>query len=223
MVAAAIVGGGAIAGTKAALDSRKNKQAEQTTVTETFEESKAYYSNDRIKRSDDDSNFVGETLTVPDGEKVNVRSNVIKSRYGVRFSSMDYARNTEGGTDTYYGNPVADRSGFSASYSDMLPYAKENMQTYSGEISSAISRANNIRTAAGESKLINDSKLAESAAVRAEEIAWSGRRNSIRPDGSSYTTVFDRNGYTSGTRYEIRAFGKSAGDIAGVLAASDEL
>lgn len=223
VVAAAIVGGGAIAGTKAAIDNRKKNQPQQTTSVSASAENKSANSNDRIKKSDDDSNFIGETLTVPDGENVNVRPNIVRSRYGVRFSSMDYARNTADGADTYYGRPVADRSGFSASYSDMLPYAKENMQTYSGEISSTVSQANNIRNTAGENRLVNDGRLAEQAAVRAEEIAWSGRRNSIRPDGSSYTSVFDRNGYTSGTRLEIRAFGKSADEIAGVLAASDDL
>jgi RNA polymerase sigma factor (sigma-70 family) len=222
VVATAGVVGGAVAGTNAIKN--RNSDIPSETTTAYVQEIESFSAVETtIKRSDEDSNFLGETLEVPEGEMVEVRSNLIMGRYGVRFSSQDYARNTRDGVDTYYGKPVADRSGFSATYDEMLPYAKQNMQTYSGEITSILNKINDIRSGSGTSSLTQDEKLAEQAGVRAEEIAWSGRQNSIRPDGTSYTTVFDKNGFTSGTRLEVRAYGKTAGDIFDTLSLDESI
>ncbi|MBQ8943497.1 MAG: sigma-70 family RNA polymerase sigma factor [Clostridia bacterium] len=224
IIATAGVIGGAVAGTNAIRSRNSEKNAETTTtVVEQIDEQKLNTAETTIKRSDEDSNFLGETLEVPEGEMIEVRSNLVTGRYGVRFSSQDYARNTRNGVETYYGKPVADRSGFSATYDEMLPYAKQNMQTYSGEITSVLNKINDIRSGSGSSSLTQDEKLSEQAGVRAEEIAWSGRQNSIRPDGTSYTTVFDQNGYTSGTRLEVRAYGKTAADIFDTLSSDESI
>ncbi len=196
IVAASIIGGGAIAGTRA-IQSR-NTGKETTTVVTTIEEK---VTTDRYK-----------DVTIPDDKLVDTIISKEELRYGVVADRADFAVKTENGVQGVDTKPAINKSSFSATYDEILPYAKENQQKYSSQAASVVNGVNDIRTKARRGALNANVVLAEQANVRAEEIAWSGRNNSIRPNGESYTTVYDRNGLTDGTRLEIRVTGYSSPD-----------
>lgn len=197
IVAASIIGGGAIAGTRAIKNRADKDDAEATTnITQSVETT-----NDRY-----------ENVTIPDDKLVDTIISKEELRYGVVANRSDFAVKTEDGVQGVDTKPAINKSGFSATYDEILPYANENRQTYSSQAASVVSGINSIRSFARKSAFTADSTLTEQANIRAEEIAWSGRNNAIRPNGTSYTTVFDRNGLTDGTRLEIRVTGYSSPD-----------
>lgn len=200
IVAAAIVGGGAIAGTKAAIDNRNKKQAETTTtVSERSEEPTTKTHKEELLEKYEDYTFPEDKLVDTIFEEEDLG-------YGVTLRRVNYIYDTPNGREVREGKPVIYRSKYNASYSDLASNAAQNSRLYSAEINSAINSINAARTQNGAPPLTVDPKLSEQAGVRAAEIALSGRVNPIRPDGSNYTTVFDQNGYTSGTRKELRAW-----------------
>lgn len=198
IVAAAIVGGGAAAGTKAVSERRKRNQAEKesTSVTVTLPDSSGDKAYKTIKKPKEDKIYI-----IPkENKKVDTEVETVDFGYGVKGYLTRYTVKTDGGTETReYIN--LNRSGFNASYSDLIPLAEENAGKYSQQADTILSGINNERSS--YSQLSRSEKLSEQAGVRAAEIALSGVTLNVRPDGSSYKTVFERNGYTSGTRREI--------------------
>jgi len=95
---------------------------------------------------------------------------------------------------------VYDRSTYSASYSDLLPAAKQNRQTYASYINEVLRLTNEMRAEGGLAPLTLNEGLTEQANVRAEEVAWAGAtaHGHIRPNTRSYTSIFKENGFTSG-------------------------
>ncbi len=110
-------------------------------------------------------------------------------------------------TETKYGVTVTrgsdgsfsiDRSGYVASYNELLPAAKENMQTYADYINEVLSLVNQMRAEKGIDPLQLSETLCVQACVRAEEVAWSGKHSHERPNHKSYTSLFIENGITTG-------------------------
>lgn len=99
---------------------------------------------------------------------------------------------------------VYDRSTYSAEYSDLLPAAKQNRQTYASYINEVLRLTNEMRAEGGLAPLTLNEKLTEQANVRAEEVAWAGAKahGHIRPNTRSYTSIFKENGFTTGTAGE---------------------
>ncbi len=194
IVAAAIVGGGALAGTKAVQNNRKKKQAEQTTVTESVDTKQTSQDNDSDK--DDDRIYI-----IPK-EKKKVDSDIETRDFGFGVSGYvtTYTVKTDNGTETREYISL-NRKNYSAGYNDLIPAAQSNRSKYSSQINSALAGVNGVRN--GLDTLTLNEKLTEQAGVRAQEIALSGVKLNVRPDGTSYKTVFERNGYNTGKREEI--------------------
>ena len=204
VVATAGVVGGAVAGTNA-IKNHNNSPVETTTAY--VQEVKITEPISQIEQPNKKDNTI-YLLVDKDKKKVDMDIEVRPMKYGVRGSFQTYT--VKKGSDTKVDEklPTLDRSSFSATYEDLLPAANENKAKYASMINSTLADINTLRSGMTERAL--DDTLTEQASVRAEEIAWSGKNFSIRPDGSDYTTVFDKNGMTYGTRLECRAYNYSS-------------
>lgn len=181
VVTAGIVAGGVIAGTRIA-DNRKETPTEPVSVSQTAETTPKPL-------------IEPPTFDFDENKKVDNEVEVKELQYGVKGTFQAFSENGE----VTNAKPVLDRKNFKASYEELLPAASENSVKFAGEIGRVLGA---VESLSGRS-LEADAVLSEQAGVRAEEIAWSARDYSIRPDGSDFTTVFDRNGITEGTRDEI--------------------
>lgn len=92
-------------------------------------------------------------------------------------------------------------------YQELLPAARKNRKTYDSYINVVLDLVNEMRREAGAEPLALSEKLTEQACVRAEEIARSGIFDHIRPDGTSFSTIFRENGFMYGTVGENIAWG----------------
>lgn len=93
---------------------------------------------------------------------------------------------------------VYTRLGYSASYADLLPAAKENRKQYRAMIEEILSIINSYRAEGGVEPLVLDEKLTEIACARAEELAWSGRHSHTRPNGKYFQSLIKEAGVESG-------------------------
>lgn len=131
-----------------------------------------------------------------------IRSENLK--YGVSVSrTIDVAYQIVSLTkETVVGEIVEDetynRVGYKASYSELLPAAKKNKSNYSGYIQDVVDIVNRWRRNEGLKALKLDSTLTETANVRAEELAWSGKHSHRRPDGRYFDSIFKDKGFTAG-------------------------
>jgi len=155
-------------------------------------------------------NYEGQT-------KVQSETKTENLKYGVtRTVTRDviYAVNADGSV-TAIGSQnesaTYTRLNYSASYSDLLPAAKEHAQTYRDYINEILSRTNKMRAEKGLSALKLNDKLIEQANVRAEEIAWSGKHSHARPGSlieiKYFSSIFKENGLTTGTAGENIGWG----------------
>ena len=97
-------------------------------------------------------------------------------RYGVnrRRNEINYIETLADGTRLVVKQEISEyynRYNYSASYSDLLPAAKENMKLYSEMIYTELDIINSFRRAKGISPLTLSNELTEIANARAEEIA----------------------------------------------------
>ena len=135
-------------------------------------------------------------------------SSVTRLKYGVVLNRTIkvYYEMDMNGKITVTGEEVIkenyDRSAYSAGYSDLLPAARVNANTYKDYISEVLRITNAMRAEGGIAPLTLDNKLTEQANVRAEEVAWSGLHSHTRPNMKSYSSLFIENGYTTGTAGE---------------------
>ncbi|MBQ4244244.1 MAG: sigma-70 family RNA polymerase sigma factor, partial [Clostridia bacterium] len=205
VLAVAVIGGGAVAGTNAVRSRNSEKNAETTTayVEEVKITEPASQVEQPTKKDDTIYFFVDK-----DKKKVDTDIEQKDMKYGVRGSFYTFTVKNDSGYEIDEKRPTVDRSGFHATYDELLPAANENKVKNASMINSTLDEINSLRS--GMSGLTLDDTLTEQANVRAEEIAWSGKNFAARPDGSDYTTVFEQNGMTSGTRLEIRAFNYSS-------------
>lgn len=192
VVAAAIIGGGAVVGSNIV----KNRNKENVPVSTTSTEG---YSRSTPKERYGD-------VTIPEGKNTDILRAKEEAKYGVEIGYQDFAVRNENGVEIVESTPVFSRGGFKATYDELLPAAISNKAKYSAYSRQVVNSINSLRVENGLTALTVDNTLTEQANVRAEEIAWSGRNNAIRPDGTYYTTVFDRNGLKSGTRVEIISY-----------------
>lgn len=216
ILVAGIITGGGIAGTRAMRNRKPDESQTTTSVTEKYTESTTEPIVKQKTESDTESD---ELITSRPAEEYTVAENKLADtyfetghlKYGVDYSIQRYA-NKDG--SVYSARPVLNRKNFKASYEELLPAATENRKKYNTYISDSLSEINKKRTANGQKTLVLDDTLTEQANVRAEEVAWTERDTAIRPDGTSYTTLFDRNGYSTGSREEIRKVDYSSYDTA---------
>ena len=206
IVATAGVVGGAVAGTNAIKNRDKTPPAETTTAYV----DQVDYADEQMSKSDSGGKKDDTIYLFVDKDKKKIDSDVEirQMKYGVCGSFMIFFVKKGGATETDEKRPTLDRSGFSATYEELLPAANENKAKYASMINSTVEEINNLRS--GMTGLALDDTLTEQANVRAEEIAWSGKDFAIRPDGSDYTTVFEQNGMSTGTRLECRAYNYSS-------------
>ncbi|MBR2730656.1 MAG: sigma-70 family RNA polymerase sigma factor [Clostridia bacterium] len=200
LLAVTLIGGGTIAGTKL-VQRHRDDPADATAAQSVTTEGQTKPVLSVLTPEN-----VRETVTVPDDRNVQADVQLETLRYGVRALLPNFAERTQGGVQQRNGASALDRQSFRATYQEMLPYAKQNITTYSAQTDEIRNGINRERVAQGLPALVDDSVLTEQAAVRAEEIAWSDRNSMTRPDETSYTTVFDQNDLVSGARYEARAY-----------------
>ena len=90
------------------------------------------------------------------------------------------------------------RIGYSASYDDLLPAAKENRKKYDDFINEVLRITNGYRAEKGIAPLKLSEELTVMSCVRAEELAWSGDHDHYRPGGKYFSTIFKEAGYSEG-------------------------
>ncbi len=125
-------------------------------------------------------------------------------RYGVsrRRNEINYIETLADGTRLVVKQEISEyynRYNYRASYSDLLPAAKENMNLYSEMIYAELDIINSFRRAKGISPLTLSNELTEIANARAEEIAWSGKHSHTRPNGKKFSSILKDAGITKGT------------------------
>lgn len=101
------------------------------------------------------------------------------------------------------------RIGYNASYSELLPAAKNHQSQYSDYAERVVEIINGWRRDAGLKPLKISSKLSEIANVRAEEVAWSGKHGHYRPNGRYFSSIFKESGYSTGIVGENLGWGYS--------------
>lgn len=204
VVATAGVVGGAVAGTNAIKNRDKPDISETTTAYVQEIESKQKTESSQpeivVHEKEDDRTFV---LVDKDKKKIDAEINSADFGFGVDGYVTTYnVRKPDGTVVTKEVNNLY-RKGYNASYSDLLPYAQNNRVKYDSYINNTLDEINKSRS--GPEKLELSDKLTEQANVRALEIAYSDIELNVRPDGTTFRSMFDENGYTSGGRYEIIA------------------
>lgn len=205
VVATAGVVGGAVAGTNAIKNRDKPDISETTTAYVQEIESKQKTESSQpeivVHEKEDDRTFV---LVDKDKKKIDADINSADFGFGVDGYVTTYnVRKPDGTVVTKEVNNLY-RKGYNASYSDLLPYAQNNRVKYDSYINNTLDEINKSRS--GPEKLELSDKLTEQANVRALEIAYSDIELNVRPDGTTFRSMFDENGYTSGGRYEITAY-----------------
>lgn len=199
VVIAGVVAGGGVVGSRE-VKKRKSTEPITTAVTESSVEL-----DNRVVQTDTHES-ASQPVTVPK-EKL-VESVTEKHDLGHGLVSIGTTYYNKDGS-SYSARPIVDRGKYKADYEDLLPEVNENQEKYKRYIENAVSAINNKRLAAEKFVLTSDNVLSEQAGVRAQEIAYTAKNNKIRPDGTPYTTVFDRNGFTDGSREELRAYNYS--------------
>lgn len=111
--------------------------------------------------------------------------------------------------DSYYSDSSINRSYYSATYDELLPYARQNRETYRSYIDEVLSIINGYRAEEGIAPLTLSEDLTVMSCVRAEEIAWSGNHSHRRPGYRSFTTLFREAGFETGIVGENLGWGYS--------------
>ncbi len=142
----------------------------------------------------------------------------ITLRYGVvqRKVITRYYEKQADGTEVVVKEEISadyvDRTLYNASYSDLLPAAKENRDTYRQKIKEVLRIINSYRAEGGLAPLTLNEELTEIACVRAEEIAWSGDHDHTRPNLQSCFSLMRDNGFSTGLAGENIGWGFDSAD-----------
>ncbi len=151
----------------------------------------------------------------PDGYYKKIQ-NVFRDdlKYGVarRRNEINYIETLADGTELIVKQDISEyynRTFYRASYDDLLPAAKENMEEFSSFISRELYIINGYRAEKGVSPLKLSSNLTVIACARAEEIAWSGKHSHTRPNGLRFSSILKEAGIKEGTVGENIGWGYS--------------
>lgn len=137
----------------------------------------------------------------------------VKLKYGVviRRVAVVYYEKLPDGTEKRAKEEIVteyyDKNFYSASYSDLLPAAKENRETYRKKIKEVLKIINGYRAAGGLKPLTLNEDLTILANVRAEEIAWSGDHDHTRPNHLSCFSLMRDHGFDKGLAGENIGWG----------------
>lgn len=209
VIAAGVIVGGAAAGTKAVRDRSQPETTVPASVT-----ASVTVPVSQVEETTRKPVIEPPTFDFDEEKAVDNEVEVKELRYGVKGAFQAFSDNGE----VVNVKPLLDRKNFRASYDELLPAVSENSVKFAGEISEVLGAVE----ALGGKELETDAVLSEQAGVRAEEIAWSARDYSVRPDGTDYTTVFEHNGITEGTRDEIIIYrAKSVDEAVKILQKSE--
>lgn len=129
------------------------------------------------------------------------RHQVITTYYEEQPDGTEKAVRTEVTAD------VIDRTFYFATYSDLLPAAKQHRETYRSEINEILKIVNEYRAEGGLKPLKLNEELTVISCARAEEIAWSGNHTHTRPNLSSWSSIMRDNGFASGLAGENIGWG----------------
>lgn len=138
-------------------------------------------------------------------ERVSGKYGVIINKYKkIYYQMVD-------GEEVIVGSEYIDysyiRRGYSATYEELLPAARENRDEYSEYIGEILRILNGYRAEKGVAPLRLNEKLTVMSCVRAEEIAWSGVQGHTRPNGKKCFSIFKEAGFETGTAGENLGYG----------------
>lgn len=133
-------------------------------------------------------------------------------KYGVfrRRNEINYIETLTDGSKITVKQDISEyynRLNYRASYSDLLPAAKENMNLFSDMIYLELSVINRFRAEKGIAPLKLSDELTQIACARAEEIAWSGKHSHTRPNGKKFSSLLKDAGITEGIAGENIGWG----------------
>lgn len=133
-------------------------------------------------------------------------------KYGVarRRNEINYIETLADGTRLTVKQDITEyynRFNYKASYSDLLPAAKENKSIYHEMINLELKIINGYRAEQGIAPLRLSDELTEIACARAEEIAWSGKHSHTRPNGRRFASILKDAGITKGIAGENIGWG----------------
>ena len=138
-------------------------------------------------------------------EKEKLKYGVVVQRYKTIYYQMVDGERVD--YDSEYTRMRYYRTGYKASYKELLPAAKENRETYRSYISQILKIINGYRAEKNVAPLKLNEELTVMSCVRSEEIAWSGVQGHTRPDGRKCFTIFKEAGYDTGTAGENLGYG----------------
>lgn len=149
----------------------------------------------------------------PDGYYERIQ-NVFREelKYGVsrKRNIISYIETLSDGTEFTVKQDISEyynRLNYRASYSDLLPAAKENMSLFSDMIYLELAVINGFREEKGIAPLRLSNELTQIACARAEEIAWSGKHSHTRPNGKKFSSMLKDAGITEGIAGENIGWG----------------
>lgn len=149
----------------------------------------------------------------PDGYYEKIQ-NVFREelKYGVsrKRNIISYIETLSDGTEFTVKQDISEyynRLNYRASYSDLLPAAKENMSLFSDMIYLELAVINGFRAEKGIAPLKLSDELTQIACARAEEIAWSGKHSHTRPNGKKFSSMLKDAGITEGIAGENIGWG----------------
>lgn len=141
-------------------------------------------------------------------EKEDLKYGVIVRKYKTIYYQMIDGERKDCGSE--YTSHIYYRRGYSATYKELLPAARENREIYSDEIYDVLKIINGYRAEKGVAPLRLNAELTEMSCVRAEEIAWSGVQGHTRPDGTKCFSIFKEAGFEKGRAGENLGYGFSS-------------
>lgn len=181
-----------------------------TTAEPTTAETTTFRSTTKPNKKDEEKPLVtdkGRVYSEKAIVKADLKYGVIVHKYKTIYYQMIDGERKDCGSKytgyTYY------RRGYSATYKELLPAARENREIYSDYIDDILKIINGYRAEKGVAPLQLSEKLTVMSCVRAEEIAWSGVQGHTRPDGTKCFSIFKEAGFEKGRAGENLGYGFS--------------
>ena len=175
---------------------------QETTAQETTKTTKPATT---VRATEPEVSYAGRVHTESIIEKEQGKYGVIINKYKKIYYQLVDGERVDVGSE--YTSFTYHRSGYKASYEELLPAAKENRETYRSYIGEILKILNGYRAEKGVAPLKLNEKLTVMSCVRAEEIAWSGVQGHRRPDGRKCFSIFKEAGFEEGTAGENLGYG----------------
>ena len=142
--------------------------------------------------------IVGDKSTALTGtkeQKITIKTENLK--YGIKkitYVNVTYNIYNDGSTEELRRGSekiTVDQSGFNGTVETMKEEMENNYSNYASTRNTILSKTNEYRQEQGIAQLALDENLSKIATLRAMEIAYSGKLDHARPNGSDWTTIWE--------------------------------